>query len=151
LIPPFLPGSESKHLGGVKKPAYRTKVREKGKWVRVGTGLPRNRAIRVGADYVDNTTARSFTIEKTGSKTTKGDDAFFFRANKFRKKKPRSKIKREPTCIEKSTYAIDTPGELRGITAKGLKASRAAAKRRAAGDFFFGNKKKRNKRGGLLF
>lgn len=81
--------------------------------------LARNAAINKGVYYTDNTSARTFRIVPRGTKET-SDEPMQVGMYKFRPRKTKSKI-RPKVWIEKSTYLIDTPGEQREITAKGLK------------------------------
>ena len=112
LIP--LPG---KVRAGIKKPAFQTQVREgerkADKFFDTGKPLPKNRALNRGARIVDNTTARSFKIKRSGTTRLRDDKEFFLR-EKFRGVKGKTKLPRN-TFIEKSKFAIDSPGERLGI------------------------------------
>ena len=88
--------------------------------------LPKNKASNLGSDIVDKSTARSFRIEKS-SRTSLKDDKTFKLEDKFRRPKGKSQLKKS-FLVEKSKNAIDSAGERRGITAKGLIESRRKAK-----------------------
>lgn len=82
--------------------------------------IPYNKALNVADRYVDETSARTFRLVKVGRKEVV-DDSLFFDEYKYRRTKGASKINPK-SFIEKSLYAIDSEGERRSITAKGLKA-----------------------------
>ena len=103
---------------GVSKPAFTTEVREgerKGdKFIRVRKQvLPRQRAINLGARIADNTTARTFKIKRKGT-TTLSDTNRFPLKDKFRGRVGKSKLPPK-VFVEKSKFAIDSPGERLGI------------------------------------
>ncbi|MCH8329632.1 MAG: hypothetical protein IIB81_04540, partial [Nanoarchaeota archaeon] len=92
------------------------------------------RAKNIGANIVDNSSAASFRIKKSIQPMGFGiDDPFFNLERKFRSPKTKSKLPPKQ-FIEKRRFRIDTPGELKGITAKGLIAKR----KKARGNNFFG-------------
>lgn len=76
--------------------------------------LPYYKALNLGADIVDNTTARTFKIIKSKIKGAIKDDSSFFKADKFRSPKGNTKLPAF-SFVEKSRNAIDTYGELMGI------------------------------------
>lgn len=85
--------------------------------------LPRNRALNLGDDYVDNTSARTFRLVPAGT-TEEADDPGFLDAYKYRRKQSTNpKIKIE-SFIEQNQFLIDSPGEHQEITVKGWKAMR---------------------------
>jgi hypothetical protein len=85
--------------------------------------LPRNRALNLGDDYVDNTSARTFRLVPAGT-TDEVDDPGFLDAYKYRRKQSNNpKIKIE-SFIEQNQFLIDSPGEHQEITVKGWKAMR---------------------------
>ena len=103
---------------GVPKPAFTTEVREgerKGdKFIRVRKRvLPKQRAINLGARVADNTTARTFRIKRRGT-TTLPDTNRFPLKDKFRGRIGKSKLPPK-VFVEKSKFAIDSPGERLGI------------------------------------
>ena len=109
---------ELKGIGILKKPAFTTEVREgerKGdKFSRVRKQtLPRQRAINLGARIADNTTARTFRIKRRGT-TTLSDTNRFPLKDKFRGRIGKSKLPPK-VFVEKSKFAIDSPGERLGI------------------------------------
>ena len=66
--------------------------------------------------------SKSFKIEKAKKKAKSGLFSSFFPSQKFRR--------RGKEYIEKSLYAIDSPGEFAGITVQGWKAARRKKKKR---------------------
>ena len=109
---------DKKKRQGVRKKAFITEVRlgeRKGDKFVITTGrkLPRNKAINKGARIVDNTTSRSFRIIRKGT-TLLRDDREFFRKDKFRGRKGKTKLPPK-TFVEKSKFAIDSFGERAGI------------------------------------
>lgn len=115
-IIPHLPFPQKKKM--VSKPAFLVKVKKKGKWFSLGQPTPKNIAIVKGIKETASTAARSFKIEEKGT-TTKKDIPFITGLHKYRRKKPRSKLP-SGVFVEKTRYAIDSPGEKREITLKGL-------------------------------
>jgi hypothetical protein len=106
---------------------YDVYIREKGKYFKANK-VPKNyaAAFNFGAEVVDNSAAATFKIKKSKGKAKIKDDFLDpFLKNKFREPKSKKKDK----FIEKNTYRIDTAGELRGITAKGLLAQRVNRKK----------------------
>jgi len=90
--------------------------------------LPYNAAWNVGNDYVDNTSARSFRLVKSG-KTKLADDFAKQNTQKYRASKNGRYV------VEKNSFAIDSLGELQGITARGLKARRNKKNKNIGGWF----------------
>ena len=115
--------------------AFNVFAREKGQLVKLNTEpLLRTRAKNLGADIVDHSASASFILKKTTGKVKSFiDDPFFFSAGKFRSPATKSKLPPK-TFIERNMFRIDTAGELKGITAKGLLAQR----RKRIKDNFFG-------------
>lgn len=126
MLPPVVPPSFAGR--GRNQDVFNVLVREarpKGKAriseVRVNEKpIPYNKALNVADRYVDETSARTFRLVKVGRKEVV-DDSLFFDEYKYRRAKGASKINPK-SFIEKSLYAIDSEGERRSITAKGLKA-----------------------------
>lgn len=122
---------DRKRKGRVSKQAYNVLIKEKGKFLKANTKpLPRNKALNLGADIVDNSSAATFSIRKTSKKTRLIDDLNVARLNKFRQKGIN-------TFIERNRNRIDTFGERRGITAKGL----LALRRRRQAERLFSSRK----------
>jgi len=108
------------------KAAYDVMVRERGKLLKVNKkGLPFNKAFNRGSEIVDNSTAATFMLRKLKKQTRIRDDLNLLRTQKFREK-ARNKF------VEKNLFRIDSAGELRGITAKGLLALRKKGRRTRA-------------------
>ena len=87
--------------------------------------LPRNKALNRGADIIDHSVAASFKLTPSTKKVDKPilDDSIFWKSHMFRSPVTKSKLPQK-TFIEKNKFRINTPSELRGITAKGLLALR---------------------------
>ena len=129
-ISPFMsqsPSSKSNSKGNDLFKVYVRESKPKGKakikeYLVNKKPLSRNAAINLGARYTDETTSRTFRIVRAG-KGNVIDEPLSFNYFKFRGRKGRSKL--NPTSfVEKSKYAIDTPGEHQGITVKGLLANK---------------------------
>ena len=92
----------------------------KGEFVPVGKNLQFEKATIAGTKYVSFTPARSFKVVPAGAlRTEKGiklgiDQRFYERGGTF---------------IERSKFAINTPGEFQGITMKGIAAKKWKTKR----------------------
>ncbi len=130
LKPPFILFPLKKKGKVEEKPAFTTEVREgerKGdKFFRVRKQtLPRQRAINLGARIADNTTARTFRIKRKG-KTTLPDTKRFPLKDKFRGRIGKSKLPPK-VFVEKSKFAIDSPGERLGIPFSPLRIPRLKA------------------------
>ncbi len=121
----------------IKKPSFTTEVREgerKGdKFIRVRKRtLPRQRAINLGARIADNTTARTFQIKRKGTTTLQDTNRFPLK-DKFRGRIGKSKLPPK-VFVEKSRFAIDSPGERLGIPFNPIRIPRlreAAARKKA--------------------
>lgn len=121
----FLEGGEN-FITAAEIQGFDVLVREKGKDIEVDKKMsfPRQRANNIGADIVDNSAAASFRIKSSNQPIDSIiDDPFFFKGNKFRSPKTKSKLPPKQ-FVEKRRFRIDTGGELAGITAKGLIAKR---------------------------
>jgi hypothetical protein len=98
----------------------RPKGKTKRSLFKIASELPRNTALNLGIDVVDNSSARSFIIRQTKKKTRKADTPFLdLNLRKFRTPKGKTKLIKG-SIVEKTKYLIDTQGEINGITAKGL-------------------------------
>jgi len=119
---------EGRYIGGY---APQVKVdatkKHKARWETITSkhSLPLEQARGLGAKYADETVSRSFRVVKS-KKPMKPNPRLDFewsrRQHKFRPKIIKGKKRTIPPYIEKTDYAIDSPGELKGITVKGLKA-----------------------------
>ena len=114
----IIPDIELPSLGAkeVKKKGYDVFVKSKGKFKRLNKApLTKKSALDYSNFLVDNSAARTFLQPKKTKlkgKTLEIDFAGRFEPRKYTKKGKR--------YIEKSKFAIDSLGELQGITAKGL-------------------------------
>lgn len=101
---------------------FETYVRENKKWTKVDIdNKKRNKyaAMELGIKIADNTAARSWKVKKgigTGVDIRKRRKPS---TNKFYRMSKTQDPKLAGAWIEKDTHAIDTPGEIQGITAKG--------------------------------
>jgi len=102
------------------------------RWVKVNKRKhTRTSALGLGARVVDQTVARTFKIKRVKG-VGKISDNFAWSAlsSKFRPKIRKGKVVKEPKVyIEKTKHAIDSLGELQGITVKGWKAIREKYRR----------------------
>lgn len=123
------------NMNAMTNQGYDVMIREKGQNLKANQiPLPRNKALNLGADIVDNSAAASFRLRKSKKPTNAIDDSFFALKNKFRS--PSTKSSLPPSqFIERRTFRIDSAGERAGITAKGL----IARRRKSQMDNFFGN------------
>jgi len=125
----------------IKKPrsgGYNTYVKKHAtkpskKYIKVSKKpLPYKQALGLGAKAVDETVARTFKVLPTKKKPEQDpylDFAFSTRKHKIRKPIKKGKPqKQSPKWIEKTKYAIDSPGEFQGITVKGWQAKRKKKK-----------------------
>jgi len=100
--------------------------KNKARWVRVSKEpLPKAQALGIGGYVTDNTTSRRFRVIESKDKP-KPNPAYVNlwsrEQHKFRPLIRKGKKLTNPPYIEKTQYAIDTPGEFRGITVQGWKA-----------------------------
>lgn len=108
-----------------KQESYDVFVKEKGMNVKI-TKKPLNKrtALGKGAYFADETPARTFYIKKSNKEPTKEPKysmTWGLKQHKFRKPIRKGKeIKSDKRWIEKTKFAIDTGGEFKGITVKGL-------------------------------
>lgn len=117
LINSFDPRKRSKQQGFV------TEVRSKGKFRRLEGVRDKLSARSVGALLVDNSSPRTFRTRKTPEKINRRPrQEFNVLVGKFRQPKLKSKLPRGRTFVEKSLFAIDTPGEVREIPLAGVAA-----------------------------
>ena len=104
-------------------------ARRRGKIVKLNRfPLTGSQALALGGFKVDNAAIRSFAIVKTTGKT-RTIKVPRFNAKKFRRPVGNTKLQKF-FLVEKTKFAIDTRGEKREITRKGLKALRLRRKRR---------------------
>ena len=80
--------------------------------------------MRAGKKFTSYTPARSFTIRPSG--TTTAPDIGSVELSQYRKPVRKTKLRGEPIWIEKTKYALESPGERMGITMKGIAASKKA-------------------------
>jgi hypothetical protein len=81
----------------------------------------------VGAKFVDETPAASFTVKESnlpGEPKIKGNNYFMNNNFKFRDFYKKTGQKLKNTWVEKEAYRIDSPLERKGITEKGQRAIR---------------------------
>jgi hypothetical protein len=101
--------------------AFEVISRVKGKKVKLASGLPRNLALAVGKSFTGKTTARSFTIKQIG--LTSKRDIGGVDLLQYRTPKVSGRVSREGfTFVEKARFAINTPGEVRGLKVGKVKA-----------------------------
>lgn len=94
------------------------KAKSKGKFIALNKkALPRNKALNLGAEAVDNTASATFKLISAGKKKKEiVDDIGFNLRGKF--------IKKNSIYVEKNKHRIDSLGEIQGITVKGWLAQR---------------------------
>jgi len=109
--------------GKTSRQAFSVLVRERGSWRLKAEALPLGKALRKGAAITLGTPARSFKLIDAG--LTEMEDSPRPSLHQFYRK--------GSALIERRKYAIDTPGELRGITYKGLAAARYKKPKRVRG------------------
>jgi hypothetical protein len=109
----------SKKTGFGLIPGFRALVKRKGKYVPVSGVLPESQARYLGALAVLGKSARSFKLELTNTLVQEAPRKEFGFAKYFRPSK-----REKGVFVEKTRYAINTPGELGEITYKGIEASR---------------------------
>ena len=98
---------------------------KKARWEKVGTNLPEYEALSIGSQSVDETVSRTFKLMPSHQPAKPlGYKGWNYRSQKFRPPKHGT----PGTYVEKTTFAIDTPGEFQGITVKGWLASRQKQK-----------------------
>jgi len=107
--------------GGVKptkaKPLFNVYAKERGRFIKVNKeALPRNKALNLGGDVVDNTASATFKLTRADKKGKMMDDLGFYKKSKFRQK--------NGLYVEMNKNRIDTLGEIQGITVKGWLAQR---------------------------
>ena len=94
-------------------------------------------ARKLGAKVAELTPRASFRLIPSMRRPSLRKINYAFRPERFRKPVRRSKVKGiGEVWIEKSKFRIDMPGELKGITLKGLQAPKKSKRRKS--------KKKRN-------
>jgi len=99
---------------------FDVEIRKMGKWVRVtGEPLLKSEALKYGGYIVGKTPRASFRLTPSTRKPQRTRLPYIFEPQKFRRPKKGSRLN-EGVFIEKSKYRIDMPGELKGITFKGL-------------------------------
>lgn len=108
-----------------KAQAYDVFVKEKGEYNKLNDKKTYNKfaALNLGRQATDNTAAKTFEIRKSKKKPQKIDVFKKEKPNlkKFRSFSKTKKKKYKNRFIEKDKFAIDTQGELQGVTVKGWK------------------------------
>ena len=131
--PPLLPRKPRKppikygYHTWVKK--YATKPKQR-KWIQLSDKpMKEKQALGLGAKSVDESVARTFKIKKTTKPIVSKphlDNLWYQKKHKFRKPIKAGKVQhKSPLWIEKSKHLIDSPGEFKGITVEGWKATQA--------------------------
>lgn len=102
------------------KKAFKVVSRVRGKEKVLAVGVPKNIAIAIGKSFTGKTTARSFKIKEIGF--TQKRDIGNQDLTQYRSPKVGGRVGREGfTFVEKSKFAIDTIGEIKGLKAGKLK------------------------------
>lgn len=118
LMPLKLPGEIPIKKSDEKgEPAYDVLIKVGNKWVNKTNGK-RNiySAMHRGADIVDNTVAKSFKIKKGTGRANIFKYNVPYNINKFYTPSKTRSAKLTGAYIEKNKFAIDTPGERRGLS-----------------------------------
>ncbi len=116
VLPPSLPRERLMELE--EEEVFFVKAKSKGKFVKLNKkALPKNKALNLGAEAVDNTASATFKLIPAGKKKKEvSDDLGFHLRGKFTKK--------NSVYVEKNKHRIDSIGEIQGITVKGWLAQR---------------------------
>ena len=115
---------ETRDTGLNLKLAYRIKIKSDGKWATISTPkklnyyAAHNRAMTI----VDKYKERSYKLFKSSGNADVVRKTMPKLSSQFYRQSKSNNPTLTDTYIEKSKYAIDTPGELKGITYKGLQA-----------------------------
>jgi len=103
---------------------YLVEVKKKGQWQTINPNNALNyiAALSKGAREVEGSAAASFRIKPTSSRPqSRARDTFFLRnLQKYRQGKQAKGV-----YVERDMFRINSPGELRQITARGLASSKA--------------------------
>lgn len=122
---PRLGGFKLSSKGGEMREAYKVVARVRGEDKILKIGVPKNLAKNVGSRFVGETPARSFKIVKVGM-TTRKDVPIKMPMYKFREPVSLGSVaKKGYRFVEKTKYAIESPGEKRGIPGKAQALRRA--------------------------
>lgn len=100
-----------------------------GQFTKINTGpLTRSEAITRGTKLVSGTSLATFRIREAGGFVSRRDTGLSAPVRRqfeqFRAPKRRSLLRGDQTFIERRQFRINTPGELKEITRKGIRASR---------------------------
>lgn len=138
LLPPPLPGIDSPKKSRAAFDVFIRESSPKGKgkisFFKVSSKpLPKMKALNFGAQLVDESSARTFKIVRRGI-TLEKDALSFTRERKFRSPVAMSKLERI-SFVEKTKSLIDTIGEKKGITAKGLLELKKRRRKKGFSDF----------------
>lgn len=130
-IPVFkIPDLPFPDFAPLRTKAYDVYANIKGDFVKLNKQeLTKSQALGKGAGVIATTPLASFKIAETGNYLSEEDEGLNKRTRKlfkqFRKPKRSSKLRtNDYTFVEKRKYRIDTPGELSGITYKGISTRR---------------------------
>lgn len=98
---------------------FDVEVRKKGKFVKIGSRLPKGLAKLTGKSFTDKTIARTFRLTPVGFGRAK--DVALPKLDQYRLPKGRSSLRGPLTFVEKSKFAIDTPSEKSALKSARLK------------------------------
>lgn len=103
-----------------KVPGYNVFVRLRGEDTKINERpLPRGKALNTMASNIDTTPRASGRIQKTGNKITKRGRSRPINRKLFKQFYTKD-TKKKKRYVEKNKFRINSPGELKGITHKGL-------------------------------
>ncbi len=117
-------------IPGVDQQGFNVLGKSRGKFSKLNKKGPLTRAnaLALGGDLIDGSASAQFKLREAKGKPVKPEftsSPFSFRAAKFRNPIRKGKKIADPnTFIEKTAFRIDSPGELKQITAEGLLAIR---------------------------
>jgi len=124
LIPPKMYiGKPSKALSMPKQSGFRLEVRRKGKWMPAFKGVFTEKSAKgLAQQLVGGTPLASFRIAKAYGIPKMVSGLPDFKPEQFRQQIKKGKKVSSGVFVEKMKFRIDTPGELKSITYKGLEA-----------------------------
>ncbi|MFQ5531166.1 MAG: hypothetical protein ACE5ES_00980 [Candidatus Nanoarchaeia archaeon] len=134
-------GPRKRDPEGRKVQGHNVIMFERGKRVKANIKpLPRDEAERLGKDIAENSLSASFKVTPTKVKAPAARRSplatgGFVSPGKFRESRD---PKRKGFFVEKSRFRLDTPGEIRGITAAKLISQRKKSLKRSKSQFSFG-------------
>ena len=115
------------------KSTYDTLILSQGNWKRLNKPTEKRNiysAIKLGGRAVDHSAARSFKVRKGKGKAKIVQKSLPKNLNKFYQPSKTKALRLKEAFIEKSKFAIDSQGELQGITAKGWYAKKTKRKKK---------------------